>query len=197
MAITQIGAKESENFVDVWVRNEPLLVDNKQTADLVHVSVKITILAITALLSSVILITFRAIVNFMEFHQSLSNPLLYDVFQSFWLQMDTIISCLCLILFLPQTSTVYRILCCCCIGLLSNCVDIHEIEMEFSIKHQKATMTWSPISVPNWNTNSNDNDDIKDDNDNIDDNNGNVNNPVSIPLHTVQTDNEDVAQSLY
>ena len=31
-----------------------------------------------------------------------------------WMQIDTIISCICLTLFLPNTNRLYGLLCCCC-----------------------------------------------------------------------------------
>ena len=40
-----------------------------------------------------------------------------------WIQFDTIISCLCLILFLPKTNTAYNILCYCCKILSRKCME--------------------------------------------------------------------------
>ena len=130
-------------------RNEPLLYDDTNR-ELINVAIKITILTVTSLLSSVILIIFRAIVNFIAFHKSLSNALLYDVFQSFWLQIDTIISCLCFLLFLPKTEKGFKCLCCVCIAMVSKCMrgSLYVTTMEFSIKHQRRTDIWTPVSIP-------------------------------------------------
>ena len=89
-----------------------LLMTNKQHR-MIGVSVKIAILAISSLLSSLILISFRAISFFMRYESPLAKV------AAIWIQMDTMISCLCLVLFLPKTQKAFDFFCCCCNALLS------------------------------------------------------------------------------
>eukprot|EP01084_Bolivina_argentea_P287149 492680_1 len=88
------------------------LLSNKNIK-MITISVKITVLSVTSLLSSVILIVFRAISYFMSYN----TPL--DKCMAFWLHIDCIISCICLLLFLPRTQKAFGIFCCCCNNILS------------------------------------------------------------------------------
>eukprot|EP01084_Bolivina_argentea_P080223 145357_1 len=92
--------------------NTSLIITNQHTK-MIKVSVKITILSVTSLISSLILITLRAI----TYHNKWGTPL--DKIHTIWLQIDTIISCLCLVLFLPKTQKGFDLCCCCCNAILS------------------------------------------------------------------------------
>ena len=93
-----------------------LLITNQHRV-LMTVSVKIALLAITSLVSSLILITLRAISFFMSYKSVIAKC------AAMWIQFDTIISCLCLVLFLPKTQRAFSILCCCCNALSKKCME--------------------------------------------------------------------------
>jgi len=81
---------------------------------MIRISVKIAILAIVSLTSSLILLAFRT----TSFVLSYDTPMAKVA--AMWIQMDTMISCVCLVLFLPRTQRGFDALCCCCNVLLSN-----------------------------------------------------------------------------
>ena len=78
---------------------------------LMNLSVKITVLSLTSLSSTLIFVSFDALSLYLN---GLSMLLYVDLF----LQIDTVITCLCLTLFLLHTERVYRVLCCCCNALV-------------------------------------------------------------------------------
>ena len=82
-----------------------------QNRHLLDLSVKISVLSITSLLSTLIYVSLDAVVIFFDSDQFMAYIL------SICLEIDTIISCLCLTLFLARTERIYRILCCCCVGV--------------------------------------------------------------------------------
>eukprot|EP01084_Bolivina_argentea_P113621 202468_1 len=73
------------------------LLWTSRLTQMMKVSVKISILTITSLTSSFILITLRSISFFLSYKSPLAKC------AAMWMQFDTIISCLCLLLFLPKT----------------------------------------------------------------------------------------------
>ena len=149
LIFTQTTQKYTKYEYDVYDDSndkiEPLL--NDQSKDLIQVSVKITILTVTSLLSSVLLVVVRILVNFIVTHKDPKQAALLDLFMSFWIQIDTIISCLCFVLFLPKTQGGFKFLCCCCIGLLSKCMKKSLIygTTEYNIKQQQK---WMPPTIP-------------------------------------------------
>ena len=93
---------------------------------MIDVSIKITLLSVTSLLSSMVLIAFRAQSYFLWWE----SPI--DIAHGYWYQLDTMISCICLTLFLPKTKNAYNKLCCCCKNALSRCMRerIHNTTMQ-------------------------------------------------------------------
>ena len=83
---------------------------------MIAVSVKVAVLAITSLTSSVLLLGFRPVSFFMAYQTAM------DKVASMWIQMDTMISCLCLVLFTPSTQRGFDCLCCCCNVVVSKCM---------------------------------------------------------------------------
>eukprot|EP01084_Bolivina_argentea_P117788 209115_1 len=102
---------------NIDLKNEPLLLNNKNET-LIKVSVKITILSVTSLLSSLLLIALLAIANFVKW----TEDTFLNKAVAFWLQMDTMISSVCLVLFLPNTKKIYGIFCWCCKVTLKQCM---------------------------------------------------------------------------
>ena len=95
-------------------RQEPLLLKDSHL-NMIRISVKITILSVTSLLSSVVLFVFRGITYFAYAKGIKSDAEeLTGLLEALWLRFDTIISCLCLMLFLPKTKKGFKIFCCCC-----------------------------------------------------------------------------------
>merc|ERR1719300_92088 len=80
---------------------------------MIRISVKIAILAIVSLTSSLILLAFRV----TSFYLSYQSPMAKVA--AIWIQIDTMISCLCLVLFLPRTQRGFNLFCCCCNVVLS------------------------------------------------------------------------------
>ena len=91
--------------------NRSLDVD-QSNYKLMRLSIKIAVLSITSLVSSLILVSFNEAVLYLPRcpHVDFNLAQLFDL----CLQTDTIISCLCLTLFLARIESVYRVLCCCC-----------------------------------------------------------------------------------
>ena len=125
----------------------PLLLTLKHE-NLIQISVKITILTVTCLLSAILLVGFKAIVNFVVAHKAPHQAVFMSVILSFWINIDVIIRCLCFILFLPGTEKGFRFLCCCCIRILSNCIKkslLYET-VEYNVKQK--SVAWMPLSLP-------------------------------------------------
>merc|ERR1719242_2851084 len=49
----------------------------------------------------------------------MSGDSLLTIGTEIWIQIDTVISCLCLVLFLPRTQRGFDVFCCCCNRMLS------------------------------------------------------------------------------
>ena len=75
---------------------------------MIKAAVKCSTLTFSSLLSSLILITVR-----MVSYQTGWIYIQLSTFGDFWFQIDTIISCVCLLLFLPKTEKGFDILCFC------------------------------------------------------------------------------------
>ena len=78
---------------------------------LMGLCVKIAVLSIIGLLSSLIFVVLHALNVYFGLNGCIA------MIAHIWLQCDTVISCFCLTLFVAQTETLYRILCCCCIAV--------------------------------------------------------------------------------
>ena len=83
---------------------------------MIQISVKVAVLSITSLTSSVMLMIFRAISFFFAFRT------VVDKVASMWIQIDVMISCLCLVLFIPSTQRGFDRLCCCCNWVVMKCM---------------------------------------------------------------------------
>lgn len=81
-----------------------------------QLSVKITVLSITSLIPSLIFVALDAVAIYLD------EPPLLVLICWFWLQIDTIITSLCLTLLMERTHGLYRRLCCCCITIGYRCV---------------------------------------------------------------------------
>ena len=92
--------------------NTSLLITSKEIR-LIQVSVRITILSTTSLISSLLLMAFRAISYWYDYVS------IFDKISAIWLQIDVIINCVALMLFLPKTQKGFNIFCWCCKKLLS------------------------------------------------------------------------------
>lgn len=82
------------------------LILTNQNLTFIEICAKITILSVTSLFSSCVFISLNAI----AYYQNFAGPL--DKVRAIWLQIDTAISCICLLLFLPKTQWIYNKLCC-------------------------------------------------------------------------------------
>ena len=87
-------------------------LDDEESANrrLLDLSVKAAVLSITSLLSTVIWVDPIAVASFMNLSPS---SVLWRMV-SLWWQVATVISCLCLTLFMPKAKDLYNVLCCCC-----------------------------------------------------------------------------------
>ena len=106
--------EQAEAGLDRHLRMDALdksLNANGTNHKLMGLCVKIAVLSITGLLSSLIFVILQAI----NVHFDLNGCM--ALITHFWLQADTVISCFCLTLFVAQTERFYRILCCCCIAV--------------------------------------------------------------------------------
>ena len=83
---------------------------------MIEISVKVAVLAITSLTSSVMLMVFRAISFFFAYRT------VVDKVASMWIQIDVMISCVCLVLFIPSTQRAFDRLCCCCNWVVTKCM---------------------------------------------------------------------------
>ena len=76
-----------------------------------HLSVKIAVITITSLVSSLIVVSFDAVSYYFDDYEMRDS---FVLIFTLWFQIDTgIISSICLILFLARAERMYRILCCC------------------------------------------------------------------------------------
>ena len=82
-------------------------------SQMMHISVKIAILITVSLTSSNVLMGLRAADCFV------SSETLIGKAMAMYIQLDTMISCICLVLFLPRTQRGFEVLCCCCNNLAS------------------------------------------------------------------------------
>ena len=82
------------------------VVNNIRLSEFKKLSTKITILAVVSLISSFLTVSFRTLSYFYVFNDHYEHTEeLYGIFGNavvIWLQIDTVISCICLILFLPN-----------------------------------------------------------------------------------------------
>ena len=83
---------------------------------MIEISVKVAVLAITSLTSSVMLMVFRAVSFFFGYRT------VVDKVASIWIQIDVMISCVCLVLFIPSTQRGFDRLCCCCNWIAIKCM---------------------------------------------------------------------------
>eukprot|EP01084_Bolivina_argentea_P205124 350462_1 len=135
--------KEISNSCSVSIE-KPILLKQRHKK-MIKVSVKITALTVTSLISSLILITFRAVSNF---HQWKDTSFL-DKVCVFWLQIDTSISSLCLVLFLPKTEKGFKMLCCCCRYILSKCMKsaVRKSTIQLSDKMENQKSQYIPAQL--------------------------------------------------
>ena len=93
------------------------LKSNGQNRHLLDLSIKIAALSMNSLLSSLLFIVLGVITYFygVDFPVSVLLCLL-------WWQIDTVINCICLVLFLKRANVFYDFLCCGCITLFSRCM---------------------------------------------------------------------------
>ena len=75
---------------------------------MISVAIKISLCSISSLVSSLVFISLNA----MAYFENFEGPI--DKVRVLWLQGDTVISALCLVLVLEGTSTLYNKLCCIC-----------------------------------------------------------------------------------
>jgi len=80
---------------------------------MIRISVKIGILAIVSLTSSLILLALRVTSFYLSYRAMAAKV------AAMWLQIDTMISCVCLLLFLPRTQRGFDVFCCCCNAVLT------------------------------------------------------------------------------
>ena len=103
--------------------NESLNIHG-QNRRLLELSVKITILSISALLSSLIFFAVSADAYIYGVRHGFDSG--RYIFKAFcvnaWLAIGNVINCVCLILFLQSTKVMYEKLCCCCIAFCSCCI---------------------------------------------------------------------------
>lgn len=95
-----------------------------QQRALINVAIKVSILSLVSLISSMFTVLGRGIMYLLNGDLGLDEGLGYVVVVNghvIWLQIDTIISGICVVLFLPKTQNGYEILCCCCHKLMSRC----------------------------------------------------------------------------
>eukprot|EP01084_Bolivina_argentea_P071851 130538_1 len=98
--------------IDIDNNNKSFGLLTSKHLNIIKISSKITILSVCSLLSSSILILLRAVAYFNYKH--INTYHLLDKIDAIWLQFDTMISCICLILFLPKTQRGYELFCCLC-----------------------------------------------------------------------------------
>ena len=106
--------KQSSHSPDEFAGSEYSLKERRQRLLVLRgIKVKIAILALVSLTSSSILMGFRV----ASFYLSYKSPMAKVA--AIWLQFDTMLSCVCLVLFHSQTQRYFNILCCCCSKVVS------------------------------------------------------------------------------
>ena len=133
------------------VSNEDLQMDvlhqslreDGQNRRLMNLSVKITVLSFVSLLSSLMVVSMATAA---EISLDLSGPI--ALIDSLWTQIDTMISSLCLVLFLKPAEGTYTILCCCCASVGRKCMNraLLRRRMESSVWQSK---TITAFGIPN------------------------------------------------
>ena len=83
---------------------------------LMNLSVKTVVLSTTSLFASLILMSYDAVAFYFHLSTIAVLPLYL------WLQIDTLISCLCLTLCFVEAERAYRLLCCCCVSIGKRCM---------------------------------------------------------------------------
>ena len=122
---------------------QSLLKDREKK--MIRVISKISILSVTSLVSSMTLVTLRAIGNVTSWPaDSMLGIVLVFVFQ-----IDTTISCLCLVLFLPKTEKMFTVLCCCCNRILSGVMkeSLYHSTVVMTNKRRLQTTGYQPIAL--------------------------------------------------
>ena len=118
LLITQT-VNQMENQNDINECDTPSM--SFKDRQLMNVSVKVSILCITSLISSILTVIFRGMAYYLN-ESDQDDGISYVVFnnlQVIWLQIDTVISGICIVLFLPKTKRGYEIFCCCCHKIMS------------------------------------------------------------------------------
>ena len=90
---------------------------------LLNLSVKISTLSIISLLSSLIFVVLNTIIYYTNWRKptAITFWTVHNLeVKNIWLSIDTVISCICLTLFL--SSRLYQVLCCCCVSLGNRCM---------------------------------------------------------------------------
>lgn len=120
----QFGTPPPDSVTELIIEDEQLeprnlamsFLERREYRKLIGLSVKIIVLAIVSMISSCVLMALRAVCfNFIVSYE-MSKTL------EIWIQLDTMISCVCLTLFLPRTQRGFDILCGCCNAILSRCM---------------------------------------------------------------------------
>ena len=97
------------------------ILEGKQYQRMLRITVKIAILAVVSLTSSSILMgTYLWSIAYIYFNGEYNY--LMGKISAIYLQVDTMISCVCLVLFHPQTQRYFDCLCCCCSRIVSKLV---------------------------------------------------------------------------
>ena len=110
-----------------------LMIDGSNRR-LMTLSIKIAVLSITSLISSLWLYALN-VIALAYGYQGMTQIVCIA-----WWQTDTMISCICLVLFGKSAETVYNRLCCICAQICNNCMkrallkpqDLNEEEQELS-----------------------------------------------------------------
>merc|ERR550525_535584 len=89
------------------VLDQTLKADGRNR-QMMTLSVKITVLSCVSLLSSLLFVSFMATAIYLQF------TVYMDFITNLWLQISTMISTLCLTLYIARTERAYDVLCCCC-----------------------------------------------------------------------------------
>ena len=96
--------------------HQSLNVDGRNH-QMMKLSVKITVLSCVSLVSSLLVVSLATIVDISLDFNGAILPI-----TNFWIQIDTVISALCLVLFLVRAERMYNIVCCGCNALGYQCM---------------------------------------------------------------------------
>ena len=105
-----------DNHIQMTVLRRSLTERGANNRLFMNLSTKISVLCITSLISSLIFVFLDAILVYSDF-----NVYVLWLTQT-WFQIDTIITSVCLTLFLQGTKWIYRVLCCCSISVGHRCL---------------------------------------------------------------------------